>query len=49
MLYPYNVIFGRELLSTFEAALHSGYLCLEVPATFGIITIFRSQKESRNI
>jgi hypothetical protein len=34
MLYPYNTIFGRGLLNTFEAALHSAYLYLKVPATF---------------
>jgi hypothetical protein len=49
MLYPYNTIFGRGLLNTFKGALHSGYLCLKVPATFGIITVFSSQKEARNI
>jgi hypothetical protein len=32
-----------------HAALHSGYLCLKIPATFGIITIFGSQKDVRNI
>jgi hypothetical protein len=36
-------------LNTFEAALHSAYLCLKVLATFGVITIFGSQKEVRNI
>jgi hypothetical protein len=49
MLYPYNAIFGRGLLNTFEAALHSAYLCLKVLATFGIITVFGSQKEARSI
>jgi hypothetical protein len=49
ILYPYNAIFGQGLLNTFEAALHLGYLCLKVPATFGIITVFGSQKEARNI
>jgi hypothetical protein len=49
MLYPYNTIFGRGLLNTFEAALHSGYLYLKVPATIAIITVFDSQKEARNI
>jgi hypothetical protein len=49
MLYPYKAIFGRGLLNKFEAALHSGYLYLKVPATFGIIIIFGSQKEARNI
>jgi hypothetical protein len=40
---------GWGLLNTFEAALHSAYLCLKVLATFGVITIFGSQKEVRNI
>jgi hypothetical protein len=48
-LYPYNAIFGRGLLNTFEVVLHSAYLCLKVPATFGVITAFGSQKEARNI
>jgi hypothetical protein len=49
MMYPYNAIFGRGLLNTFKAALHSAYLCLKVPATLGVITIFGSQQEARNI
>jgi hypothetical protein len=40
MHYPYNAIFGRVLLNTFEAALHSGYLYLKVSATFRVISIF---------
>jgi hypothetical protein len=35
MSYPYNAIFARGLLNTFEAALHSLYLCLKIPATQG--------------
>jgi hypothetical protein len=42
MLYPYNAIFGRGLLNTLEAALHSSYLCLKIPATFEVISIFAS-------
>jgi hypothetical protein len=49
MLYPCNAIFGRGLLNTFEATLHSGYLCPNVPATFDIITVFGIQKEARSI
>jgi hypothetical protein len=30
--YPYNTIFARGLLNTFEAFLYSAYLCLKVPA-----------------
>jgi hypothetical protein len=43
MLYPYNAIFGRGLLNTFEAVLHSTYLCLKVQSTFNIITVFGSE------
>jgi hypothetical protein len=53
MPYPYNAIFGRGLLNTFEAALHSAYLCLKVPVTFNIISIFwqpvRSQKHREGL
>jgi hypothetical protein len=49
MLYLYNAIFGRGLLNTFEAALHSGYLCLKIPTIFSIISVFGSQEEARNI
>jgi hypothetical protein len=49
MPYPYNAIFGRGLLNTFEASLHSAYLCLKVLAIFGVITVFGSQQEARNI
>jgi hypothetical protein len=49
MPYPYNAIFGRGLLNIFEAALHSGYLCLKILATFDVIIVFDSQQDARNI
>jgi hypothetical protein len=49
MIYPYNAIFGRGLLNTFEAALHLAYLCLKIPSTFGVISMLGSQQEARNI
>jgi hypothetical protein len=49
MLYHCNAIFEWGLLNTFEVVLHSAYLCLKVPATFGVITAFYSQKEAKNI
>jgi hypothetical protein len=49
MSYPYNAIFRRGLLNTFEAAFHSLYLCLKVLAAMGVITIHSSQKDVRNI
>jgi hypothetical protein len=42
MIYLYNTIFGRGLLNTFKDALHSAYLYLKIPATFGVISIFDS-------
>jgi hypothetical protein len=49
MLYPYNAIFGRGLLNTFKAALHSGYLCLKILTTFRVISVIGSQQDARNI
>jgi hypothetical protein len=49
MHYPYDTIFGSELLNTFEAVLHTGYLYLKVSTTFKIILVFGSQKDARNI
>jgi hypothetical protein len=49
MSYSYNAIFGNGLLNTFEAALHSLYLCLKVPAALEVISIHGNQKEARNI
>jgi hypothetical protein len=49
MTYPYNAIFGRGLLNSFEVVLHSAYLCLKIPATFRVISVFGSQQEARNI
>jgi hypothetical protein len=49
MPYHYNAIFGRGLLNTFEAALHSGYLCHKILATFSVIIVFSSQQDARNI
>jgi hypothetical protein len=37
------------MLNTFKVALHLGYFYLKVPATFGIILVFGSQKDARNI
>jgi predicted hotdog family 3-hydroxylacyl-ACP dehydratase len=49
MNYPYNAIFERGLLSTFEAVLHSAYLCLKILAALGVITVHGNQKDARNI
>jgi hypothetical protein len=44
MNYPCNAIFYRGLLNTFEAALHSIYLCLKIPATSGVISVHGNKK-----
>jgi hypothetical protein len=49
MHYPYNTIFGRSLLNTFKAALHSAYLCLKVSGLLGVILVHDSQKDAGNI
>jgi hypothetical protein len=41
--------FGRGLLNTFKTTLHLANLYLKVPATFGVISIFSSQKDAKNI
>jgi hypothetical protein len=47
--YPYNAIFGRGLLNSFDAALHFAYLCLKISAILGVITVHGNQKVARNI
>jgi hypothetical protein len=47
--YPYNAILGRGFANKFNVAIHMGYLCLKMPALHGIISVFGSQKEARNI
>lgn len=47
--YPYNAIFGRGFTKKFNAIIHSAYLCMKMPALKGAITIFRNQKEVREI
>jgi hypothetical protein len=49
MNYPYNAIFSRGLLNTFEAVIHSVYLCLKILAALGVISIHGNQKDARNI
>jgi hypothetical protein len=49
MHYPYNAIFERGLLNTFEVALDSGYLYFKIPLTLGVILVFICQKDARNI
>jgi hypothetical protein len=47
--YPYNVILGRGFLNKFEAVIHQAYLCMKIPVTLGVITIWGHQNDSRNL
>jgi hypothetical protein len=49
MSYPYNAIFGRGFLNTFDATLHSLYLCLKIPTIQGVISVHGNKKDARNI
>jgi hypothetical protein len=49
MSYPYNALFERGFLNTFETALHSLYICLKIPVTLGVISVHGNQKDARNI
>jgi hypothetical protein len=49
MYYPYNGILGRGFLNKFEAIIHQAYLCVKIPATQGVITIWGHQNGGRNL
>jgi hypothetical protein len=43
--YPYNRILGRGFLNKLEAIIHQAYLCVKIPATQGVITIWGHQND----
>jgi hypothetical protein len=47
--YPYNRILGRGFLNKLEAIIHQAYLCVKIPATQGVITIWGHQNDGRNL
>jgi hypothetical protein len=49
MYYPYNSILGRGFLNKFEAIIHQAYMCVKIPATQGVITIWGHQNDGRNL
>jgi hypothetical protein len=49
MYYPYNGILGRGFLNKFDAVIHHAYLCMKIPATLGVITIWGHQNDGRNL
>jgi hypothetical protein len=49
LYYPYNAIFSRGFANKFNTVVHMGYLCIKMLALHGIIIVYGSQKEARNI
>jgi hypothetical protein len=49
MYYPYNGILGRGFLNKFEAVIHQAYLCIKIPTSQGVITIWGHQNDGRNL
>jgi hypothetical protein len=49
MYYPYNRILARGFLNKFEAIIHQAYLCVKIPATQGVITIWGHQNDGQNL
>jgi hypothetical protein len=49
MVYPYNAIMGRGSINKFEAAIHGLYLCMKIPGSQGVITVYGNQQTACNI
>jgi hypothetical protein len=49
MYYPYNGILGRGFPNKFEAVIHQAYLCIKIPVTLGVITIWGHQNDGRDL
>jgi hypothetical protein len=47
--HPYLAIFGRGFMNKFNAVIRQQFLCMKMPAPKGVITVFGSQQEVRNI
>jgi hypothetical protein len=49
MVYPYNAIMGQGSINKFEAAIHGLYLCMKIPGSQGVITVYGNQQTACNI
>jgi hypothetical protein len=47
--HPYLVIFSRGFMNKFDAVIRHQFLCMNIPAPKGAITVFGDQQEARNI
>jgi hypothetical protein len=44
--YPYNAIFGHNIIIKFAAIINQAYLCMKIPTAGGVITILGNQEEA---
>lgn len=42
--YLYNAIFERTIISKFAAAIQQPYLCMKIPTSRGVLSIFGNQE-----
>jgi hypothetical protein len=49
MVYPYNAIMGRGSINKFVATIHGLYLCMKIPGSQGVITVYGNQQTACNI
>jgi hypothetical protein len=47
MTYPFNAIFGRNIINKFAIVIHQSYLCMKIPTTGGILSVLCSQDEAQ--
>jgi hypothetical protein len=47
--HPYLAISGRGYMNKFDAVIRQQFLCMKIPASKGVITVFGDQQEARNI
>jgi hypothetical protein len=47
--HPYLAIFGRGFMNKFNVVIRQQFLCMQIPAPKGVITVFGDQQEARNI
>jgi hypothetical protein len=49
LCYPYYTTFGKGFANKFNAKIHTGCLCMNIPALHGVLTVHGIQKEACNI
>jgi hypothetical protein len=45
--YAYKAIFGRGIIK-FAAVIHMPFLCMKIPTSYGILTIYGYQEDAHN-